>query len=51
MLIVGHSNTVPAIVEALGGGRIGEIGEDEYGVIYRIARSGGGVMRILVEAD
>ena len=51
VLIVGHSNTVPAIVEALGGGRIGEIGEDEYGVLYRIGRTGGGASRIMVEAD
>ena len=35
VLIVGHSDTVPAIVAALTGStKIPEIGEDEYGTMY-----------------
>lgn len=34
VLIVGHSNTVPAIVEALGGGEMAPIPETEYGTLY-----------------
>ena len=51
VLIVGHSNTVPAIVGALGGGRIGEIGENDYGILYRFARSGGNLIRIRVDEN
>ena len=36
-LIVGHSNTVPDIVERLGGARPAELGEDDYGSIWRIS--------------
>ncbi len=36
-LIVGHSNTVPDIVAALGGQRPGPIAETEYGTIYHVS--------------
>jgi phosphohistidine phosphatase SixA len=36
VLIVGHSNTVPAIVEALGGGTVAPIGEGDYGIVYAV---------------
>jgi phosphohistidine phosphatase SixA len=52
VLIVGHSNTVPAIVQALGGGAIGEIGEEDYGTLFRISRDGMVVrMRVDIRCD
>jgi len=36
-LIVGHSNTVPDIVAALGGRRPAPIPETEFGTIYRVS--------------
>lgn len=50
VLIVGHSNTVPAIVEALEGHRIGDIAEDEYGILYRLSGTGSSPIRIAVDA-
>jgi phosphohistidine phosphatase SixA len=41
VLIVGHSNTVPDIVEQLGGVRPGPIDESRFGEVWRIARAGG----------
>lgn len=37
VLIVGHSNTVPEIVEALSGREVPEMAEDQYGVVYVVA--------------
>jgi broad specificity phosphatase PhoE len=37
VLIVGHSNTVPAIVEALSGEDVPEMSEQEYGLVYVVA--------------
>jgi broad specificity phosphatase PhoE len=37
ILIVGHSNTVPAIVEELSGDRVPEMDESEYGIVYVVA--------------
>ena len=37
VLIVGHSNTVPEIVERLGGERPAELAETDFGTIWRIA--------------
>lgn len=37
VLIVGHSNTVPAIVEELSGEEVPEMSELEYGVVYVVA--------------
>jgi broad specificity phosphatase PhoE len=34
VLIVGHSNTIPEIVEGLGGGRVPPIGEAEFDNLY-----------------
>ena len=50
VLIVGHSNTVPAIVAALGG-RIGELGENDYGMLYVIAQGRPGVIRRCIGPD
>jgi broad specificity phosphatase PhoE len=43
VLVVGHSNTVPEIVERLGGARPADLAEDRYGEVWRVARSGGAV--------
>ncbi len=37
VLIVGHSNTVPAIVEKLSGQKIPAMAESEYGIVYLVA--------------
>jgi hypothetical protein len=37
VLIVGHSNTVPDIVAALGGARPGPIGHEDFGDVWKIA--------------
>jgi broad specificity phosphatase PhoE len=43
VLVVGHSNTVPDIVEQLGGARPADLTEDRFGEIWRVARAGGAV--------
>jgi len=37
VLIVGHSDTVPAIVDALSGIDVGPMSEAEYGILYLVA--------------
>lgn len=37
VLIVGHSNTVPALVEELSGHEVPEMSDQEYGVIYAVS--------------
>jgi broad specificity phosphatase PhoE len=37
VLIVGHSNTVPAIVEELSGEDVPEMDDSEFGVVYMVA--------------
>lgn len=41
VLIVGHSNTVPEIVEKLGGARPAPLAETDYGSVWRVRRSDG----------
>jgi broad specificity phosphatase PhoE len=41
VLIVGHSNTVPEIVERLGGTRPADLAETDFGAIWRISGKGG----------
>ena len=41
VVVVGHSNTVPEIVERLGGARPGDLTEDRYGEVWRVIRSTG----------
>jgi broad specificity phosphatase PhoE len=43
VLVVGHSNTVPEIVERLGGARPADLADDRYGEVWRVARVGGAV--------
>jgi broad specificity phosphatase PhoE len=40
VLIVGHSNTVPEIVAGLGGARPADLGEGDFGDIFRVGRDG-----------
>jgi broad specificity phosphatase PhoE len=40
VLIVGHSNTVPDIVAALGGARLADLTDESYGDIWRVGRDG-----------
>lgn len=40
VLIVGHSNTVPAIVHALGGPEAPELADDDYARIWIVKRGG-----------
>ena len=39
-LVVGHSNTVPEIVERLGGARPADLAESDFGDIFRVRRDG-----------
>jgi len=43
VLVVGHSNTVPDIVQGLGGARPADLAEDRYAELWRVARPGGAV--------
>jgi broad specificity phosphatase PhoE len=40
-LVVGHSNTVPAVVEGLGGPKVAPIGEDEFDRLLVLTLDGG----------
>lgn len=46
VLIVGHSNTVPAIVHALGGPEAPELADDDYARIW-IVKDGGKSVRVV----
>ncbi|MEA3051377.1 MAG: hypothetical protein QOG72_280 [Sphingomonadales bacterium] len=48
VLVVGHSNTVAEIVARLGGTRPAELGEGDFGDIYRV-RGDGSVDRLRLE--
>jgi hypothetical protein len=37
---VGHSNTVPDIVEQLGGARPGPVAHEDFGDVWRVGSSG-----------
>lgn len=37
VLVVGHSNTVPEVVAALGGAKVQELGEADYGRLYVVS--------------
>jgi hypothetical protein len=41
VLVVGHSNTVPDIVERLGGTRPPAIAETSFGDVWQVTRTGG----------
>jgi phosphohistidine phosphatase SixA len=46
VLVVGHSNTVPEIVEKLGAPRPGDLGEADFGDLFKVSR--GKVKRLRV---
>lgn len=48
-LVVGHSNTVPAIIEALGGPAVAAIGDDEFDRLYTLVLQPG-VTPALIES-
>jgi len=48
VLVVGHSNTVNAIVAALGGGAQDRIADDEFDRVYLVAVPAQGAVRVLV---
>ncbi len=47
VLVVGHSNTVPLVVEALGGGSVPAIADDEYDRLFIVVVSRAGPARIV----
>ena len=47
VLVVGHSNTVPAIISALGGPAMGELCEFEYSNLFTLARTPGQPARLV----
>ena len=49
VLVVGHSNTVPDIVERLGGARPAQIQHHEHGDIWRVSKSGGRTEKLRLE--
>ena len=49
VLVVGHSNTVPDIIAALGGARPAPLAHEDFGDIWRVAPSGETV-RLRIEA-
>lgn len=48
VLVIGHSNTVPDVVAALGGARPEPLGHDDFGDIWRVA-AGGTTVRFSVD--
>lgn len=42
-LVVGHSNTIPPIIAALGGPVLPDLGDNEYATLFVLERSGGTV--------
>lgn len=46
VLVVGHSNTVPAIIEALGGPHLAELCESEYANLFVLALTPGQTPRL-----
>ncbi len=49
VLVIGHSNTVPDIVERLGGVRPAPIQHHEHGDIWRVSERGGRVEKLRLE--
>ena len=47
VLVVGHSNTLPEIIEALGAGKIQEIDDLDYDNIYVVTVSGNGIAKVV----
>lgn len=47
VLVVGHSNTLPPIIAALGGPRVPEIADDEYDNLYILQKPDDGPARLI----
>ena len=47
VLVVGHSNTVPAIVKAVSGVEVGPMDETEFTRLYVVARGGASAARVV----
>jgi 2,3-bisphosphoglycerate-dependent phosphoglycerate mutase len=47
VLVVGHSNTLPEIIEALGAGKIREIDDLDYDNVYVVTVSGNGTAKVV----
>lgn len=47
VLVVGHSNTVPAIVTALGGPAVGPLCDNEYGHLFTLVLEPGGRVNLI----
>ena len=47
VLVVGHSNTLPEIIESLGAGKIQEIGDLDYDNMYIVTVSGNGIAKVV----
>jgi broad specificity phosphatase PhoE len=47
VLVAGHSNTVPAIVAALGGPRFADLCEPEYDALFTVVIDAGGAARVI----
>ena len=50
VLVVGHSNTVPDLVERFGGGRQQPMAEDQFGTLFVIDQPSGALSRIEIRA-
>lgn len=48
VLVVGHSNTVPDIVQQLGGARPDPITHDQFGDIWHVAGTNGSTLRLSI---
>lgn len=46
-LVVGHSNTLPAIIEALGGPAVAPIGDDEFDRLYTLVLQPGAKLTLV----
>lgn len=46
VVVVGHSNTVPDVVAALGGGEVEDLPESEYDRLYLLVLDGSGVRSV-----
>ncbi|MBA3677509.1 MAG: histidine phosphatase family protein [Sphingosinicella sp.] len=51
VLVVGHSNTVPDIVEQLGGVRPAAIGHDQFGDIWHVAGLNGSTLKLSLSGN